>query len=203
MYWGHAVSRDLVHWTHMPYVLEPQPDLWRDKEHKGGAFSGSAQVMGEQMHLYLTRHHGPQEDGEKTREWQTEAVCSDGIHVEKERPCITERPEGASFDFRDPKVQQVEGKDYMVLGSSLDGVPSILLYVREDGGWSFKGPLLQEHERALQRKEMMGGGLLKPRRGRRHQAVLPGQHRGASGGGFCGRESESFGGMDHGVHLEP
>ena len=49
MYWGHAVSRDLVHWTHMPYVLEPQPDLWRDKEHKGGAFSGSAQVMGEQM----------------------------------------------------------------------------------------------------------------------------------------------------------
>ncbi len=161
MYWGHAVSRDLVHWTHMPYVLEPQPDLWRDKEHKGGAFSGSAQVMGEQMHLYLTRHHGPQEDGEKTREWQTEAVCSDGIHVEKERPCITERPEGASFDFRDPKVQQVEGKDYMVLGSSLDGVPSILLYVREDGGWSFKGPLLQEHERALQRKEMMGGGLLK------------------------------------------
>lgn len=88
-------------------------------------------------------------------------MCSDGIHVEKERPCITERPEGASFDFRDPKVQQVEGKDYMVLGSSLDGVPSILLYVREDGGWSFKGPLLQEHERALQRKEMMGGGLLK------------------------------------------
>ena len=45
------------------------------------------------MHLYLTRHHGPQEDGEETREWQTEAVCWDGIHVEKERPCITERPE--------------------------------------------------------------------------------------------------------------
>ena len=68
MYWGHAVSRDLIHWTHMPYVLEPQPDLWRDKEHKGGAFSGSAQVEGEQMHLYLTRHHGPQEDGEETRD---------------------------------------------------------------------------------------------------------------------------------------
>lgn len=146
MYWGHAVSRDLIHWTHMPYVLEPQPDLWRDKEHKGGAFSGSAQVEGEQMHLYLTRHHGPQEDGEETREWQTEAVCWDGIHVEKERPCITERPEGASFDFRDPKVQRIEGMDYMVLGSSLDGVPSILLYVRENGAWSFKGPLLQEHE---------------------------------------------------------
>ena len=88
----------------------------------------------------------PQEDGEETREWQTEAVCWDGIHVEKERPCITERPEGASFDFRDPKVQRIEGMDYMVLGSSLDGVPSILLYVRENGAWSFKGPLLQEHE---------------------------------------------------------
>lgn len=102
MYWGHAVSRDLIHWTHMPYVLEPQPDLWRDKEHKGGAFSGSAQVEGEQMHLYLTRHHGPQEDGEETREWQTEAVCWDGIHVEKERPCITERPRERPL-ISDPK----------------------------------------------------------------------------------------------------
>ena len=40
MYWGHAVSRDLLHWTHMPYVLDPQPGLWRDKEHKGGRKPG-------------------------------------------------------------------------------------------------------------------------------------------------------------------
>ena len=60
------------------------------KNTKEEPFREAPTVEGEQMHLYLTRHHGPQEDGEETREWQTEAVCRDGIHVEKERPCITE-----------------------------------------------------------------------------------------------------------------
>lgn len=146
MYWGHAVSRDLVRWTHMPHVLEPQPSLWRDRKRKGGAFSGSAQVSGDRMYICLTRHDGPLEDGEDTREWQTEAVCVDGIHVEEECPCIAEKPAGVSFDFRDPKIQNMEGKDYMVLGAALEGVPSILLYGRENGTWLYKGPLLQEHE---------------------------------------------------------
>ena len=146
MYWGHAVSRDLVHWNHMPYVLEPQSYLWKDRERKGGAFSGSAQVADGEMHLYLTRHDGPQKDGGHTREWQTEAVCRDGIHVEQEIPCITEKPEGASFDFRDPKVQRLGETDYMILGSALNGVPSILLYQKEKESWEYLGPLLEEHE---------------------------------------------------------
>lgn len=88
----------------MPYTLKPQPDLWRDKEHKGGVFSGNTRVEEEQVHLYLMRHYSPQEDGKETREWQAETVCKDGVHVEKERPCITERPEGAPFDFKNSKV---------------------------------------------------------------------------------------------------
>lgn len=148
MYWGHAVSSDLIHWVHMPHVLEPQPSLWKDRERKGGAFSGSAQVTeaGDEIRLYLTRHDGPQEDGKDTREWQTEAVCRDGIHVEKERPCITDKPAGASYDFRDPKVQRLGNTDYMVLGASVNGVASILLYGLEEDGWRFRGPLLEEHE---------------------------------------------------------
>ena len=27
MYWGHAASKDLVHWTHLPVVLEPQKEI--------------------------------------------------------------------------------------------------------------------------------------------------------------------------------
>ena len=27
MYWGHAASRDLIHWTHLPVVLEPQEEI--------------------------------------------------------------------------------------------------------------------------------------------------------------------------------
>ena len=42
MYWGHAVSPDLVHWTHLPIVLEPQKEVLEQADMlKGGAFSGS------------------------------------------------------------------------------------------------------------------------------------------------------------------
>lgn len=145
MYWGHAVSRDLIHWVHLPHVLEPQPYLWNTTQRKGGAFSGSALVLEDGIHLYLTRHDGPLEDGEDTKEWQTEAVCQDGIHVVRERDLITQKPEGASFDFRDPKVDKIHDRPYLVLGGCLNGNPSILLYKQEDGGnWSYEGPLVTE-----------------------------------------------------------
>ena len=44
MHWGHAVSKDLVHWTYLPVVLAPQPELDDYPEFLGGAFSGSALV---------------------------------------------------------------------------------------------------------------------------------------------------------------
>ena len=67
MHWGHAVSRDLVHWTHLPVFLEPQPELHTDERIVGGAFSGSAVTVDEHgnpvagneanaIRLYLTRH---------------------------------------------------------------------------------------------------------------------------------------------------
>ena len=69
MHWGHAVSRDLVHWTHLPIFLEPQPELHIDERIVGGAFSGSAVTVdacdnpckgddAAAIRLYLTRAPG-------------------------------------------------------------------------------------------------------------------------------------------------
>jgi len=48
MYWGHAVSQDLIHWVHLPVCMEPQQEILNYPELVGGAFSGTALVDEEQ-----------------------------------------------------------------------------------------------------------------------------------------------------------
>ncbi len=145
MYWGHAVSKDLMHWVCQPHVLEPQPELWKDSHRKGGAFSGSALVKEDGIHLFFTRHDGPLEDGDTTREWQAHALCRDGICMEREVELIAQKPDGVAFDFRDPKVEFFGDQLYMVVGATLNQVPSILLYQQKKNmEWEYTGPLLQE-----------------------------------------------------------
>ncbi|KAL0304135.1 UNVERIFIED_CONTAM: Acid beta-fructofuranosidase, partial [Sesamum radiatum] len=38
--WGHAVSRDLIHWLHLPYAMVP--DQWYDIN---GVWTGSATIL--------------------------------------------------------------------------------------------------------------------------------------------------------------
>lgn len=146
MYWGHAVSRDLVHWTHLPVVLAPQEDILENQEKvKGGAFSGCAVASDEEVVFYLTRHKGPLRDGENTVEQQWMMRSHDMIRFSEETCVIGQQPEGVSFDFRDPKVLRVRDRWYMVLGSAIAGQGAILLYESTDGEkWEYAHPLLVE-----------------------------------------------------------
>lgn len=148
MYWGHAASRDLVHWVHLPFVLEPQKEILGNPEVKGGAFSGCAVPLEDRVVFYLTRHYGPQEDCPETRQWQDMAESRDMLELTGEREVIREKPDGAGYDFRDPKVIRIGDLWYMVLGSNLDGESAILLYRSEDmEHWEYAGPLVTEPDR--------------------------------------------------------
>lgn len=116
MHWGHAVSRDLVHWTHLPIFLEPQPELHIDERIVGGAFSGSAVTVdacdnpckgddAAAIRLYLTRHLETRGDESSVTEYQTTCLCEDGVHVSVESPVALRVNDGFGFDFRDPKVE--------------------------------------------------------------------------------------------------
>lgn len=150
MYWGHAASRDCVHWVHLPYTLEPQEELLNSEEGKGGAFSGSAVVLEDRIRFYLTRHRGPQEDSEEeTVQYQTMVESVDGIHFGHETTIIEKPDETFSFNFRDPKVIRHENCWQMVLGTRINDIPSIVLYQSDDGKqWDYQGVLLEEKTEA-------------------------------------------------------
>ena len=152
MHWGHAVSRDLLHWEYLPAALAP--DMPYDKD---GCFSGSALELadGRQLLMYTGVLHEPQPDG-SFHEVQTQCIAlGDGRDYEKlpENPVLTEKslPEGGSrYDFRDPKAWLGEdGRYYCVAGNCTgDKDGQILLYSSADGlHWQYEGILAKNNGR--------------------------------------------------------
>lgn len=133
-FWGHRTSEDLIHWTEQTPALTPSE--WFDKD---GAFSGSAVVADDQLHLFYTGNldgdTGPEE------EYQCAAVSVDGINFTK-KGVVIERPEGYTSHFRDPKVWHHEGNWYMIVGAqTVDKQGQVLLYQSQDlENWEFIGP---------------------------------------------------------------
>ena len=80
MHWGHARSRDMVNWEHLPIALAPE-----GPEDKDGCFSGSAVVEGNKLALIYTGHKF---DGEAKEENLYQVQClatsTDGIHFERQ-----------------------------------------------------------------------------------------------------------------------
>ncbi len=146
MYWGHAASKDLIHWVHLPYVLEPQEEILNSEDRKGGAFSGCAVAEQDKLFFYLTRHIGPMEDSEEeTVQYQTMAVSEDGMELKEEKRILDKPDHTFSFNFRDPKVTWWNGTWNMVVGSRKHNVPVILRYTSDDlRSWEYQGVLLEE-----------------------------------------------------------
>jgi fructan beta-fructosidase len=103
MHWGHAVSKDLVHWEHLPIAIFPDEDS-RDKV-RCTAFSGSAIV--DKNNLL-----GKQEGDEKTLvAFYTSQHCGQRIAFSTDKGITWKKYEGNPVlpydekdDARDPKV---------------------------------------------------------------------------------------------------
>lgn len=131
MHWGHARSKDLVHWESLPPALIPG-----DVEDKDGCFSGSAVIKDEMMYLLYTGHHY-YGDGDPEHFWQNQnlAYSQDGFHFQKYagNPIIAAAPEDNTHHFRDPKVWEHGGEYYMILGSqNQQGLGRAILYRSQD-----------------------------------------------------------------------
>ena len=152
MHWGHAVSRDLLHWSHLPAALAP--DMYYDRD---GCFSGNAIEMpdGRQMLMYTGVQRGPQTDG-SPEDIQTQNLAfGDGVNYVKyeHNPVLTEAdlPEGGSREhFRDPKLWQCPDGSWraVTVNDHIGEGGEVLLY--ESGDllhWKLLGPIATNHNR--------------------------------------------------------
>lgn len=101
MHWGHAVSEDLLHWTHKPIALYP--------DELGYIFSGSCVFDKDNVSGFGTKDNPPliaiftSHNPENNQEQQSIAYSLDYEHFEKydENPVISNTEKK---DFRDPKI---------------------------------------------------------------------------------------------------
>ncbi len=137
MHWGHAISKDLIHWEELPIALTPD----KPYENGGGCFSGSAIEKDGVLYLFYTSV------SKELGQTQSLAISKDGIIFEKydKNPIIDKVPSEGSKDFRDPKVFKYEDKYMMVCGSGKDGVGKVLLFESNDlFNWSYVGVLFED-----------------------------------------------------------
>lgn len=138
MHWGHAVSADLLNWEELPIALHPDQEY----ENSGGCFSGSAIVKDGRLYLFYT--------SVADKQTQSVAFSDDGIHFTKYEgnPIIRENPLGY-YDFRDPKVSEIDGQYYMVTGSGNSEAGQVLLFKSENLlDWNYIGVLFEGAEYA-------------------------------------------------------
>ncbi|WP_194777402.1 glycoside hydrolase family 32 protein [Pararhodonellum marinum] len=108
MHWGHAVSRDLVHWENLPIALYPDKNGW--------IFSGSAVIdhrnssgLGSDTNpamIAIFTYHDPVGEKEGRNDFQTQGIAYSldkgrSWTVYEENP-VLDNP--GIKDFRDPKV---------------------------------------------------------------------------------------------------
>ncbi|GLQ11326.1 beta-fructofuranosidase [Devosia yakushimensis] len=141
MHWGHAASKDLYRWIHYPVFQYPEANL-AALGATGGAFSGNAFFDRDgALSFYYTERLPAYDLFKDYKEVQKRMRPDKGLL----RPVanalvLADGPEGTTHDIRDPKVwyDGDAGLYRMVLGSSVDGDPALLLYNSADGdNWDF------------------------------------------------------------------
>ena len=119
MHWGHAVSKDLVHWEHLPIALYP--------DSLGYIFSGSAVIDwnnssgfgkdGQPPMIAIFTHHDPQGEKQGSSTFQVQSIAystDNGRYWNKYQgnPVV---PNPGIRDFRDPKVIWDEERNQWVM----------------------------------------------------------------------------------------
>lgn len=159
MHWGHARSRDLVHWEHLPIALWPSKEA--GEEH---VFSGCSTLngRGEPLIFYTSIGRG---QGADVHAEQWAALGSDDLATWRkhpENPILAEVLHGDRkvYDWRDPFVCKAGPRTFMVCGGNLNqgkgGEAVVNLYEAQNPEltrWSYRAVLFTHPDPAVKNIE--------------------------------------------------
>ena len=148
MHWGHAVSKDLVHWEHKGVALFPTK--YGDQN---GCFSGCAVEYDGRMYIYYTGVHYHKQDPDDIHKCLADQFASSQFMMISDDGCsfdnfnrktqiippIEDKRIGDETHTRDPKVWRGKDAWYMMLGSKGDNGKGKLLFYRSRNltDWEF------------------------------------------------------------------
>ncbi|XP_052879037.1 acid beta-fructofuranosidase-like isoform X2 [Gossypium arboreum] len=129
--WGHAVSKDLIHWLHLPLAMVA--DQWYDKN---GVWTGSATILpdGKVVMLYT----GSTTENVQVQNLAYPADHSDPLLINwvkySGNPVLVPPPGILDKDFRDPTTAWLtsEGKWRITIGSKINKTGVALVYDTKD-----------------------------------------------------------------------
>ena len=159
MHWGHARSRDLVYWKHLPVALWPSKELGEDHVFSGCATTNAS---GKFLAFYTSIGSG-KSAGDGAEQWVA-LGDSDGNTFTKytNNPVLSEKLHGdlKVYDWRDPFVFRDGAATYLVLGGNLNraqgGQAVVLLYEALSGDlfqWKYRGVLFTHPDKSVKNIE--------------------------------------------------
>ena len=147
MHWGHAITKDFIHYQHLPIALYPSKHYDRN-----GCFSGSAIEKDNKLYLYYTAIQYTKENPEYFHVQYSDddliasqalLISHDGLTFDNQYDkhlildVIKDSSLGSQQHTRDPKVWKYQNKIHMVVGSKIPYEKGyhgeVLFYESEDG----------------------------------------------------------------------
>lgn len=149
MHWGHARSRDLVNWEHLPIALWPSTERGEEHVFSGGAILGPD---GRPRVFYTSIGNRDPE------QWMAVPKDDDLIEWEKYpgNPVLTTKAHRQKiYEWRDPFLFRDGKQAYMVCGGNIDprgGYAEVQLYQAKNSeltAWEHRGAMFRDPDRTV------------------------------------------------------